>query len=64
MAEYFGPPWQAGASLMAHSAITYVTRVKTPLLIQHGENDRRVPISQAWEFYRALKALNKTERIQ
>jgi dipeptidyl aminopeptidase/acylaminoacyl peptidase len=34
--------------------------VTTPLLIQHGENDRRVPIGQAWEFYRALKTLNKT----
>ena len=60
MAEYFGTPWEAGASLTAHSAITHVTKVTTPLLIQHGENDRRVPIGQAWEFYRALKALNKT----
>ncbi len=60
MVEYFGLPWVAGASLAAHSAITHVTNVTTPLLIQHGENDRRVPIGQAWEFYRALKALNKT----
>jgi dipeptidyl aminopeptidase/acylaminoacyl peptidase len=60
MVEYFGLPWEAGASLAAHSAITHVTKVTTPLLIQHGENDRRVPIGQAWEFYRALKALNKT----
>jgi dipeptidyl aminopeptidase/acylaminoacyl peptidase len=59
MVEYFGLPWEAGASLAAHSAITHVTKVTTPLLIQHGENDRRVPISQAWEFYRALKALDK-----
>jgi dipeptidyl aminopeptidase/acylaminoacyl peptidase len=34
--------------------------VTTPLLIQHGENDRRVPIAGAWKFYRALKALGKT----
>jgi dipeptidyl aminopeptidase/acylaminoacyl peptidase len=59
MVEYFGLPWEAARSLAAHSAITHVKNVTTPLLIQHGENDRRVPISQAWEFYRALKALNK-----
>jgi dipeptidyl aminopeptidase/acylaminoacyl peptidase len=59
MVEYFGLPWEAGASLAAHSAITHVRKVTTPLLIQHGENDRRVPIGQAWEFYRALKALDK-----
>ncbi len=59
MAEYFGPPWKAAASLTAHSAITHVQNVKTPVLIQHGENDRRVPIGQAWTFYRALKALDK-----
>ncbi len=59
--EYFGRPWEAaGASLAAHSPITHVTNITTPLLIQHGENDRRVPIGQAWELYRALKALHKT----
>ena len=34
--------------------------VTTPLLIQHGENDYRVPLSQAQEFYKALKTLHKT----
>jgi dipeptidyl aminopeptidase/acylaminoacyl peptidase len=33
--------------------------VTTPLLIQHGERDARVPIAGAWKFYRALKALGK-----
>jgi dipeptidyl aminopeptidase/acylaminoacyl peptidase len=59
MAEYYGVPWEEGASLAAHSPITYVTQVTTPLLIQHGENDMRVPVQQAWEFYRALKGLGK-----
>jgi dipeptidyl aminopeptidase/acylaminoacyl peptidase len=36
-----------------------VQKVTTPLLIQHGELDFRVPVGQAKEFYRALKALNK-----
>ncbi len=35
--------------------MTYVDRVKTPLMITHGEQDRRVAIAQAEEYYRALK---------
>jgi len=32
-----------------------VKTVTTPTLIQHGENDLRVPISQGYELYTALK---------
>ncbi len=60
MAEYFKRPWEARDSYFAHSPINFARNVTTPLLIQHGENDRRVPIAQAWKFYRALKALGKT----
>jgi dipeptidyl aminopeptidase/acylaminoacyl peptidase len=60
MIEYFGYPWDAGASHAAHSPLTFAANVKTPLLIQHGENDRRVPLAQAQKFYRALKAHNAT----
>jgi dipeptidyl aminopeptidase/acylaminoacyl peptidase len=38
-----------------NSPITYTSQVKTPVLIVHGENDLRVPISQSYEFYSALK---------
>jgi len=37
------------------SAITYASRVTTPTLIVHGENDECVPVNQAYAFYRALK---------
>jgi dipeptidyl aminopeptidase/acylaminoacyl peptidase len=60
LVEYFGYPWEAGESLIKHSPITYAGKVTTPLLIQHGEDDHRVPVEQAWEFYRALKAQHKT----
>jgi dipeptidyl aminopeptidase/acylaminoacyl peptidase len=60
VAEYFSLPWEDSASLIEHSAITHVQNVSTPLLIQHGENDFRVPISQAREFYKAFKELHKT----
>jgi len=58
--EYFGLPWEDTASLIRHSPITHVRNVSTPLLIQHGEDDKRVPLSQAQQFYKALKALHKT----
>lgn len=60
MAEYFKRPWEARESYFAHSPINFVQNVTTPLLIQHGERDLRVPIANAWKFYRALKAFGKT----
>ncbi len=39
----------------AHSAIFRIKGVSTPTLIQHGEKDERVPISQGYELYDALK---------
>ncbi len=60
MIEYFGLPWDPGSAHAAHSPVTFAANVKTPLLIQHGENDRRVPLAQAQKFYRALKAHQAT----
>ena len=37
------------------SPLTFASQLKTPLLMVHGERDLRVPISQAYEFYSALK---------
>ena len=63
LAEYFGRPWDAKASYEAHSPITFVANVSTPLLIQQGERDLRVPAANAWKFYRALKQLGKTVEL-
>ncbi len=54
-----GEPWKATATptLRKYSPVTYVDRVKTPIMITHGEQDRRVPIQQAEEYYRALKGV-------
>ena len=60
MVQYFKRPWENRESYAAHSPITFVERVTTPLLLQHGEHDPRVSIAGAWRFYRALKALEKT----
>jgi dipeptidyl aminopeptidase/acylaminoacyl peptidase len=37
------------------SPMTYITQAKTPTLIQHGENDRRVPIANAYELRQGLE---------
>jgi dipeptidyl aminopeptidase/acylaminoacyl peptidase len=50
-----GYPWTSDA-YRKFSPMTYADRVKTPILITHGEQDRRVPIAQSEEYYRALKA--------
>lgn len=56
MEYYFnGSPWTATKEYEQRSPITYAMRVETPTLIEHGERDSRVPLSQAREFYRALK---------
>jgi len=47
----------------ARSAITFVDNVTTPLLIQHGGSDERVPVGQAMEFYRSLKDRGKTVQL-
>ena len=38
-----------------HSPITFIKNCKTPTLLLHGEFDSGVPVSQAYEFYNALK---------
>ncbi len=62
--EYFGLPWEAPEAYARHSPISHVAKVTTPLLIQHGENDRRVPLMQATKFYKALKEQGKVVELE
>ncbi len=56
MEAYFGGrPWEDSENYLRHAAVNYVENAKTPTLIQHGQEDRRVPLSQGEEFYLALK---------
>jgi dipeptidyl aminopeptidase/acylaminoacyl peptidase len=64
MQQYFGLPWEAPQAYARHSPITYAASVTTPLLIQHGENDRRAPIMQATKFYKALKEQGKIVEME
>jgi dipeptidyl aminopeptidase/acylaminoacyl peptidase len=39
----------------SRSPIAFASRVKTPTLLLHGEQDTLAPVQQAMEFYIALK---------
>ncbi|MET0650111.1 MAG: S9 family peptidase [Pyrinomonadaceae bacterium] len=55
--DYFGGQyWEASELYQKHSPMFNVRGVTTPTMIQHGDADIRVPISQGYEFYNALKA--------
>ena len=45
------------------SPVRYVGAATTPTLILHGEKDDRVPLSQSYELYNALKTLGVPARL-
>jgi dipeptidyl aminopeptidase/acylaminoacyl peptidase len=51
-------PWEDLEIYRKTSPITYVSRAKTPTLIQQGEQDKRVPPPNSYELYQALKDRN------
>jgi len=48
-------PWEDPQYYVDHSALYHAGNVKTPTSLVHGGSDERVPTSQGWEFYTALK---------
>lgn len=62
--DYFGgQSWDIIDVYQKHSPMFNVKGVSTPTLIQHGEADVRVPISQGYEFYNALKVQGVPTRM-
>jgi dipeptidyl aminopeptidase/acylaminoacyl peptidase len=62
--DYFGgEPWQQFDNFQKHSPITFVKNVTTPTLVLHGEADQRVPTSQGYEYYHALKREGVTAKM-
>jgi dipeptidyl aminopeptidase/acylaminoacyl peptidase len=53
------PPWSDPEELWRRSPIRYVDRIRTPLLLTHGEMDLRCAISQAEELFGALRLLGR-----
>ncbi|MBK5254641.1 MAG: S9 family peptidase [Vicinamibacteria bacterium] len=46
-----------------YSAVRLAAKVKTPILLVHGERDMRVPLEQAEQFFRALMLHGKTAEL-
>ncbi len=62
--DYFGgQSWENPEIYAKHSAMFNIKGVTTPTLIEHGEADVRVPISQGYEFYNALKVQGVPTRM-
>lgn len=51
-----GDPYSNKEMFDRTAPISAIDKATTPILFQHGENDRRVPITSSMEMYRALKA--------
>jgi dipeptidyl aminopeptidase/acylaminoacyl peptidase len=51
-------PWSDEAIYKKTSPMTTINKAKTPTLIQHGEFDKRVPISNAYELLQGLRDKN------
>lgn len=60
-------PWELALdgeleSAMPWAPITHAARVQTPLLLQHGTDDVRVPAPQSRQFFERLQAHNSAEK--
>ena len=58
-----GTPWSDPEIYRKTSPISYVNRAKTPTLIQHGDQDKRVPPPNAFELYQALRDRNVPAKL-
>jgi dienelactone hydrolase len=56
-------PWDDPAIYEKTSPITYIKQAQTPTLIQHGRNDRRVPVPNAYELYQGLQDVGVPVRL-
>jgi dipeptidyl aminopeptidase/acylaminoacyl peptidase len=63
--EYFlgAPFWENSQLYLTRAPIMFTKNINTPLLIFSGENDNRVPLSQSYELYNALKRQHKPVKM-
>ena len=50
-------PWNDPEAYLSHSPLHFVDQVSTPTMLLTGERDLRTPITEAEQFYQALKLL-------
>lgn len=58
--EFGGNPWENRAEFLRQSPLTFVKNCRTPLLIEHEEQDHRCPIEQGEQLFASLKVLGRT----
>ncbi|HEY4647337.1 MAG TPA: S9 family peptidase [Steroidobacteraceae bacterium] len=58
-----GPPWEQGPVWRTQSPIRYAERFKTPALVTIGENDFRVPLNNALEYWTVLQRQRVPSRL-
>ena len=56
-------PWNDREIYLKTSPMTYIKSACTPTLIQHGDMDARVPITNAYELYRGLTDLEVDAKL-
>jgi len=56
-------PWDNPARVAKQSPHHYMKRAKTPTLVVHGEQDFRVPVTQALQYYDTLRAKGVAARL-
>jgi len=59
-AYYFGKsPFQDPDLYIKKSPVFKMDRIKAPVLIFHGSEDRNVPFAQSWTYFRTLQCMEK-----
>jgi dipeptidyl aminopeptidase/acylaminoacyl peptidase len=53
--EFNGAPWESDSLYRVLSPMKYVANIRTPMLIVHSEDDKRVPITDAEQLFMALR---------
>jgi dipeptidyl aminopeptidase/acylaminoacyl peptidase len=61
--ELDAQPWEDHELYRRMSPLTYAAAIRTPLLIQHAEQDLRCPITQAEELFSVLRSLRRPVRL-
>jgi dipeptidyl aminopeptidase/acylaminoacyl peptidase len=62
-AWWFPEPYKHPEAFVRSSPIAHVANVRTPILMLHGDADRRDPLGESQQFYRALKWLGIETRL-
>jgi dipeptidyl aminopeptidase/acylaminoacyl peptidase len=61
--ELDAQPWDEPELYREMSPLTYARQIRTPLLIQHAEQDLGCPITQAEELFSAWRSLRRPVRL-